>query len=151
MQKARKDTIPVVDADSGNIKWTEMLPDSVTIARYALTDTIGADFNGDGAIDRAFFEITSGKRNLYILEGRTNRKVQVGKNQSESDHDFEWVSFWGITHDTITYEIIVTDGEISGDREVGLLYPSIVTRKDEVGGGIITYQNGNYIWVHQAD
>lgn len=29
--------------------------------------------------------------------------------------------------------------------------PSIVVRKEEVGGGLITFKDGRYVWIHQAD
>jgi hypothetical protein len=50
-----------------------------------------------------------------------------------------------------TYNIIVKDGDLVGSKKVALAYPSIFLRKEEVGGGVITFKNGKYIWLHQAD
>jgi hypothetical protein len=44
-----------------------------------------------------------------------------------------------------TYEIIIKETEIIEDRKVKLDNPSIVVRKEEVGGGLITCKDGKYI------
>lgn len=53
--------------------------------------------------------------------------------------------------DSSTFEVIVRDGEVEGDSTVRILYPSIYVGKEEVGGGLITYRKGKFVWVHQAD
>lgn len=66
-------------------------------------------------------------------------------------NDFSWVDFWGTTKDRETYEIVIKDSEIIGDKTTKLDNNSIFVRKEEVGGGVITYKNGKFIWVHQSD
>ena len=40
---------------------------------------------------------------------------------------------------------------IVDEEKTKLFYPSIIIRKEEGNGGIITYKNGKYDWNHQAD
>lgn len=61
------------------------------------------------------------------------------------------MDYWGVLQDSSTYEIIITNGEIVGDTLVRLENPSIFVRKKEVGGGLITFKDGKYEWIHQAD
>jgi hypothetical protein len=42
------------------------------------------------------------------------------------------------------------DGDVLGSKEVKLQNPSIVLGADEAGGGLITYINGKYVWIHQS-
>ena len=62
-----------------------------------------------------------------------------------------WVNLWCVVSDKETFEIIVEDGELVGDKIVNLERPSIYVGKEEAGGGIITYRNGELYWVHKSD
>ncbi len=119
---------------------------------YKLTDSLRADFNGDKISDVAY--ITQNiKKQIFIIDGHNKIKTEIGFDKSFGDMkgNFNWVDFWGITNDHLTYEIKVKDGEVVGESKTILQNPSIFVRKDEVGGGVITFKNGKYIWVHQAD
>ncbi|RFS17115.1 hypothetical protein [Emticicia sp. C21] len=117
---------------------------------YNISDTIKADFNGDKVIDTAFF---TDKKNISIVDGLSKKAIIVGvdKSSEEMGNDFSWVDFWGITTDIETYEIVIDDSEIVGDKKVKLNNTSLFLRKDEVGGGVITFKDGQYIWIHQTD
>jgi len=118
---------------------------------FKLTDTINADFNGDGNNDRAIFKKneTSG---IIITHGKTNQKIKIGFGEPFAHlTEFNWVDYWGLVNDSKSYEIVIEDAEIIEDREVNLENPSIVVRKEEVGGGLISFKDGKYIWIHQAD
>ena len=93
------------------------------------------------------------KGGIIIIDGKTLEEFVIGCGTKfyEMGDDFRWVDYWGIIRDIETYEIIVSDGEIVGKQNVQLSYPSIFVRKEEIGGGIITYKNGKYEWVHQSD
>jgi hypothetical protein len=47
--------------------------------------------------------------------------------------------------------VLIGEGEIIGEQEFVLANPSIYVRKAEVGGGVITFKDGKFRWVHQAD
>lgn len=119
---------------------------------FKLTDTINADFNGDGNADQAIFKKENETSGIIITHGETNQKIKIGFGESFAHlTEFNWVDYWGLVNDSETYEIVIEDAEIIGDRKVKLNNPSIVVRKEEVGGGLITYKDGKYIWIHQAD
>jgi len=42
------------------------------------------------------------------------------------------------------------DGDILGSEDVKLQNPSIALGADELGGGLITFLNGKYVWIHQT-
>lgn len=117
------------------------------------TDTIKADLNGDKVSDLAFFTNSNDKRQLFILDGKTKRKIKFEKYTSsgEKEDDFSWVDYWGTTDDNETFEILIIDSEIVGDTLTKLNNKSIFLRKEEVGGGVITFKDNRFIWIHQSD
>ena len=119
---------------------------------FKLTDTITADFNGDGNMDQAIFKKENETSGIIITHGKIDEEVKIGFGKQLAHlTEFNWVDNWGLVNDSETYEIVIEDGEIIGDREVRLTNPSIVVRKEEVGGGLITFKNGKYVWIHQTD
>ncbi|NDV45401.1 hypothetical protein [Flagellimonas sediminis] len=119
---------------------------------FKLTDTINADFNGDGNNDQAVFKKENETSGIIITHGLTYEKVKIGFGEQFAHlTEFNWADYWGLVKDSKSYEIVIEDAEIIGEREVKLDYPSIVVRKEEVGGGLITFKDGKYIWIHQAD
>ena len=122
---------------------------------YKLTDTITADFNGDGFLDKTVYKKEKETSGIIIIHGKTNDQVKIGFGKPFStwtdDFDCNWVDYWGLVEDKETSEMTFTeDGDILGSQEVKLQNPSIVLGKDEVGGGLITYLNGKYVWIHQT-
>ncbi|MEI9943563.1 MAG: hypothetical protein WDN26_05020 [Chitinophagaceae bacterium] len=119
---------------------------------YTITDTIKADFNGDKIFDLAYFTHDN-KKEIYIIDGKTKTATKVGLDKSFGDMgtDFDWVDFWGTINDPETYDAVVKDDEVVGARKAKLKNISLFVRRDEVGGGVITFKNGKYIWVHQSD
>lgn len=117
---------------------------------FNISDTIKADLNGDKVVDFAFF---TNKKNISIVDGLSKKAVIVGSDKSFDDigNDFSWVDFWGTTTDMGTYEIVIEDSEIVGDKKAKLNNHSLFVRKDEVGGGVITFKENKYVWIHQAD
>jgi hypothetical protein len=118
---------------------------------YSLTDTIVADFNGDGNIDKAVYSKDSITSGIIIFHGLSKEVVRIGFGK-QLDHltDFNWVDFWGLVKDKTTHEIIFNESGLS-DTLINLNNPSIVLRREEVGGGVITFRKGEYVWIHQAD
>lgn len=121
--------------------------------QYHIGDTINTDLNGDNIEDKAYFKTFGNNKILIIIDGMTKQEIIVGIDQSfgEMRNNFNWVEFWGVTDDKETYENIIVDGEMADGKKLKLVNPSIFVGKNEEGGGIITFMNGKFIWVHQAD
>lgn len=119
---------------------------------YKLTDTITADFNGDGFLDKAIYKKEKETSGILIIHGRTNDQVKIGSGKQFSHMtEFNWIDYWGLVEDKETGETTFSeDGDILGSKDVKLQNPSIVLGADEVGGGLITYLNGKYVWIHQT-
>jgi hypothetical protein len=63
---------------------------------------------------------------------------------------FDWVDYWGLVEDKETIEVTLTEeGDILESITVTLKNPSIVLGNNDFGGGLITYRNGKYEWIHQ--
>lgn len=122
-------------------------------SKYSLTDTIIVDLNGDQADDTATFETRNLKAGIVIIDGRTSRQTLIGGGNAfeEMNDDFSWVDEWGVVRDPSTYEVVIEEGEITGGQQFVLDNPSIYVRQAEVGGGVITFKDGKFRWVHQAD
>jgi len=119
---------------------------------YDLTDTIEADFNGDGNIDKAIFIKENENSGILIKHGETLSQVKIGFGQPFAHlTNFNWVDFWGLVNDSTSYEILFNETDIIGDTIIRLENPSIVVRKEEAGGGLITFKNEEYKWIHQSD
>jgi hypothetical protein len=119
---------------------------------YKLTDTIVADFNGDGFLDKAFYKREKGTSGIIIKHGKTNEEVRIGFGKPFAHlTEFDWVDYWGLVEDRETSETTFTDdGDVLGSKDVKLQNPSIALGADEQGGGLITFMNGKYVWIHQT-
>ncbi len=119
---------------------------------FSLTEIIIADFNGDGNSDSAFYMKENKTSGIIIKHGQTKEKVRIGFGKNFSHlTEFNWVDFWGLVKDSTTYEIIFDETNTLNDTIIGLENPSIVVRKEESGGGLITFMKGEYKWIHQSD
>lgn len=124
----------------------------IDLTMIKLSDPIFADFNGDGFKDKATFKIDNKTSGIIIEHGKTNEVIKIGFGKKFAHlTEFNWVDFWGLVKDIESYEIVIEDNEIIGGRKVILENPSILVRKEEAGGGLVTYKNGKYQWIHQAD
>jgi len=120
---------------------------------YKLTDTITADFNGDRIEDKAYFKKESQNSGIIIKHGQTKEVVKIGFGKQFAHlTEFDWVDYWGLVEDKKTSKTTFTkDGDVLGSKEVKLQNPSIILGADEIGGGLITFIHGKYVWIHQAD
>jgi hypothetical protein len=119
---------------------------------YKLTDTITADFNGDGFLDKAIYKKENETSGIIVIHGNTNEQVKIGfGKQFAHITEFNWVDYWGVVQDKETSETTFTeDGDVLGSKTVKLKNPSIALGAVEVGGGLITFLNGKYVWIHQT-
>lgn len=110
---------------------------------FNLSDTIIADFNGDGTIDKALYLKENETSGIVIIHGGLNEEFRIGFGEQFAHMtEFNWVDYWGLVMDKKTSEVTFTeDGDILGSEDVNLQNPSIALGKDEVGGGLITYMN----------
>ena len=106
-----------------------------------------------GLLKKPFFTSENNKSGIKIIDGRTKGVVKIGLGVEfeEMGDSFDWVDYWGLVTDAKTYEILIKDSEIIGDTIINLENKSIVLRKEEVGGGLVSFLNGKYQWIHQAD
>lgn len=125
---------------------------------YRLNETLCEDFNGDGIADKAEFVKSNGKIGIIITDGKSKELTKLGfGNKFAHLTDFDWVNYWGVLKDSSTNEVEFDNntGDILGSKTVQLKNISIFLRQDEngdgSGGGIITYEDNNYKWIHQTE
>ena len=119
---------------------------------YRVTDTISLDLNGNGILERIYFDKKDCPKLIIEEIGKDLISIGCGKEEYKGfPNAIGWVNLWCVVSDKETFEIIVEDGELVGDKIVNLERPSIYVGKEEAGGGIITYRNGELYWVHQSD
>ena len=151
----------VVENDSVDIEsnidlkdyWQESLNMSFKMATlYDIRDTIRADFNGDGIIDEAIYLEDIETSGIIIMHGNSDEIIRIGFGvQFAHMTEFDWVDYWGLVRDTETSETTFEEGgDVSGSNDITLENLSIALIADEVGGGLITYLIGKYVWIHQT-
>jgi len=119
---------------------------------YCVTDTISIDLNGNGIFERIYFDKKDCPKLIIEEKGQDLISIGCGKEEYKGfPNAMGWVNLWCVVSDKETFEILVEDGELVGDKIVNLERPSVYVGKEEAGGGIITYRNGELYWVHQSD
>lgn len=119
---------------------------------YRLGETMVADLNGDGFPDSAVYRKTDETSGIIINHGQSGQTFEIGFGEPFAHFkDLNWVDFWALVKDTATFEILFSDSDIIGDSIIQLDHPAIALEKEEVGGGLITFKDGHYIWIHQTD
>lgn len=125
---------------------------------FNLKNPIFADFNGDKVEDRADFKTIDNHSGILITDGRTNKITRLGFGKYFKEMtDFNWVNYWGLLKDSITKKINFdeTSGDIIGGVDFKLDNVSIFVRvdksEDASGGGVITFKDNKYLWVHQSE
>jgi len=68
---------------------------------FKLTDTINADFNGDGNTDQVIFKKENENSGIIITHGKTNQKIKIGFGEPFAHlTEFNWVDYWGLVNDS---------------------------------------------------
>lgn len=119
---------------------------------FSLNDTIFSDFNGDGNKDYAIFTSINKKNGIIIHHGALEEEIKIGFDKSFAHlDDLNWIEFWCLVFDKETNSVIFDkNDEIKGEKKVTLENTSIYVGTEDFGGGLITYKNKEYVWVHQA-
>lgn len=118
---------------------------------YNLSDTLIADFNGDGVLDKAYYKNDGKTSGIIIIHGGLNEEVQIGfGNDLIGISNFDWLDSWGVVEDRETEEVIILDDGGLKTVPIQLENPAIAILADEVGGGLITFLNGEYVYIHQT-
>jgi hypothetical protein len=117
---------------------------------YDMLDTISADMDGDGRFEKLYF---TGRQPLLMEIDNGKERIRIGGDESfkEIGDDFSWADHWGLIGGKSAIENVMRNGEPAYAKKVKLGPASIFIRRDESGGGLITFRDGRYIWVHQAD
>ena len=143
--------------DSSTFDWNEFREKSLSQSfensrMYNLSDTLREDFTGDGILDQAVFKKEGERAGILITDGASGKITQFGLGKSIAHiDDFMWVDYWGTVTDSTAIQILTEEDEITGSKEAKLGRVSIFVFEDEVGGGLITFKEGTYHWIHQAD
>ncbi|WP_139149466.1 hypothetical protein [Ulvibacter litoralis] len=127
--------------------------DFKSFKEYKLTDTIEIDLNGNGIIESIYFDHKDCPRILIEEKGQKLISLGCGNKDYEGfPNAVEWVNLWCVVSDKEVWEVLFKEnGDIDKDSILNLERASIYIGKEEAGGGIITYRNGNLYWVHQSD
>ncbi|WP_324023253.1 hypothetical protein QSV08_10825 [Maribacter sp. BPC-D8] len=119
---------------------------------YCMADTISIDLNGNGLIEKVYFDNKDCPKLIIKEKGEDLISIGCGKDKYKGlPNAIGWVNLWCVVSDKKTFEILVENGELLSEKSVSLERPSIYVGKEEAGGGIITYRNGKLSWIHQSD
>ena len=117
-----------------------------------MTDTISIDLNGNGITEIIYFDRKRCPKLIFQEIGQDLISLGCGNVVYKGfPNTIDWVNLWCIVYDKEAYEVIVNNGEIKGERMVKMESPGIYLGKEEEGGGIITYKDGQLYWIHQTD
>jgi hypothetical protein len=120
---------------------------------FQLTDTINIDLNGNGIFEQIYFESNNCPR--ILITEKEQELISIGCGKEDFDgfpNTVDWVDLWCVVSDKEVWEVLFKEnGDIDKDNKLYLERPSIYIGKEEAGGGIITYRNGNLYWIHQSN
>ena len=119
---------------------------------FRLTDTLHFDLNGNGILEKVYFANTTCSKIIIEEEGQEQISLGCGKQNYKGFPDaLDWVNLWCIVYDKETVEVLITDGELIGNKIVNIEHPSLYIGTEEAGGGVITYRREELYWIHQSE
>ncbi len=143
------------DSDkNNNANWTH--PDSFEFKNYKeykITDTISIDLNGNGVLEKIYFDRKDCPKIIIKEKGQKLISFGCGNNDFKGfPKKIDWVDLWCVVFDKNVWEVTFKEnGDIDNDITSRLERPSLYIGKKGAGGGIITYKNKNLYWIHQSD
>jgi len=122
------------------------------VKKYCVKDTICIDLNGNGIIEKVYFNKKDCPKLIIDEKGKDLISIGCGKKEYKGfPNAMGWVNLWCVVSNKETIEVIVENEELIGDKNINLERPSIYVEKESAGRGIITYKNGKLYWIHQSD
>lgn len=136
---------------------TNQQADSETQAKkenWLTPEFLTADFNNDNLADTAFAIVMEGKKGFRIKHGGMEEEFIIGAGNKfgNGGDDFDWVDYWELENDSVTYEqTFAENGDVLGAEDVKLESTAFYLGQEEAGGATIALIGDEYVWIHQAD
>jgi len=116
-----------------------------------LSDTLELDMNGNGTSEFIFWDL--GHCTSLVIREAGAADIRLGCNipqQNDLPETVDWVNIWYRITEQEVYETTFDDNEILGERKVKLDNYGFYIGKDEAGGGVIGYVDGQLVYLHQG-
>ena len=116
-----------------------------------LSDTLELDMNGNGTSEFIFWDL--GHCTSLVIREAGAADIRLGCNipqQNDLPETVDWVNIWYRITEQEVYETTFDDNEVLGARKVKLDNFGFFIGKDEAGGGVIGYVDGQLVYLHQG-
>ena len=116
-----------------------------------LSDTLELDMNGNGTSEFIFWDL--GHCTSLVIREAGAADIRLGCNipqQNDLPETVDWVNIWYRITEQEVFETTFDDNEILGERKVKLDNYGFFIGKDEAGGGVIGYVDGQLVYLHQG-
>jgi len=116
-----------------------------------LSDTLELDMNGNGTSEFIFWDL--GHCTSLVIREAGASDIRLGCNipqQNDLPETVDWVNIWYRITEQEVYETTFDDNEVLGERKVKLDNYGFYIGKDEAGGGVIGYVDGQLVYLHQG-
>ena len=116
-----------------------------------LSDTLELDMNGNGTSEFIFWVL--GHCTSLVIREPSAADIRIGcyiQHQNNLPETVDWVNIWYRITEQEVYETTFDDNEVLGEHKVKLDNDGFFIGKDEAGGGIIGYVDGQLVYLHQG-
>lgn len=116
-----------------------------------LSDTLELDMNDNGVSEYIFFDL--GYCTSLVIREEGAEDIRIGCNipqQNDLPETVDWVNMWYPVTEREVHETTFDNDEVLGERIVKLDNYGFFIGKEEAGGGVIGYVNGELVYLHQG-
>ena len=116
-----------------------------------LSDTLELDMNGNGTSEFIFWDL--GHCTSLVIREAGAADIRLGCNipqQNDLPETVDWANIWYRITEQEIFETTFDDNEILGERKVKLDNYGFFIGKDEAGGGVIGYVDGQLVYLRQG-
>ena len=116
-----------------------------------LSDTLELDMNDNGVSEYIFFDL--GYCTSLVIREEGAEDIRIGCNipqQNDLPETVDWVNMWYPVTEREVHETTFDNDEGLGERKVKLDNYGFFIGKEEAGGGVIGYVNGELVYLHQG-
>jgi len=116
-----------------------------------LSDTLELDMNGNGTSEFIFWDL--GYCTSLVIREAGADDIRIGCNiqwQNNFPETVDWVNIWYRVTEQEVFETTFDDNEILDERKVKLDNYGFYIGKEEAGGGVIGYVDGQLVYLHQG-